>query len=762
MEEIPNKVAPSEGSPASWFRPGGFALLLAGLVLIDYSDVILGINSFYIRDFHLFGYPLAAWFRSSILTGEIPLWNPLNYCGLPFLAQWNTMVLYPPNWLTLLLPLSWSVSLLCVLHLYAGGLGMYFLAASWTRNFHAAAFAGVAYAFNGLMQNCLMWPNNIAALGCLPWVLLTVSSGWRKGGGWLSAAVLAGGLQMLSGAPEIILLTWLILLALFLVDLRVREVKRRTGRFILMVALIAAVSAAQLIPFFDLLSHSQKTGSGATVEWSISLHSWANFFIPLFENIGRHPTGVFHQASQNWTHSYYAGLTPWLLLVPAAVSGDRRRWIFLGILPVAYLMALGPASPVFSILSRLLPLEAIRYPVKFLTLTAVALPLIGAFGLRRVLSGRATRHLIVGSLLTAGAFVVANQLLSGSDMSPEALGFAKASLRGRLPFMVGSACVLGLIAGRRYLARQWACLILITIVWCDLRESQSMLAPSLPRAEIDRPIPGLKQFESARLGQGRIAATAQALYANLHLANTNVIGANQFTLFENVNLISGLSKLDGFYSLWLPWLTDAQQRLRTSPNSINPGFADFLGVRWLMAVDEQSGRRFEWHPRTDPMPFVTAGQKPFVVDPDFPPAYLGEPGFDPRSTVALSAIPEANARIDYVPEARIQNVRIQAHEIGFEVSTPRPTIAVISQADYHWWRATLNRVPAPILRANHAFQAVMIPAGEHQVTLRYTDQSFRLGVAISLLGLVSLGVWERRRRLRPADVCEPPPTDRSD
>ena len=114
-------------------RPLGFAELLALAVLFVHFPAFTG-ETFVLRDFGLFGYPLAHHVKQSLLAGEIPLWNPLNDCGLPFLAQWNTMVCYPPALLNLVLPLSWSVGLLALLHLYAGGLGMYALALRWTRH----------------------------------------------------------------------------------------------------------------------------------------------------------------------------------------------------------------------------------------------------------------------------------------------------------------------------------------------------------------------------------------------------------------------------------------------------------------------------------------------------------------------------------------------------------------------------------------------------------------------------------------------------
>jgi hypothetical protein len=96
---------------------------------------------------------------------EWPLWNPLNNCGQPFLAEWNTQVLYPPALLYVLLPLPWSLNVFCLLHLFLGGLGMFFLTRHWTQNSFGAAVAGVVFAFSGPALSSVLWPATIAGLG---------------------------------------------------------------------------------------------------------------------------------------------------------------------------------------------------------------------------------------------------------------------------------------------------------------------------------------------------------------------------------------------------------------------------------------------------------------------------------------------------------------------------------------------------------------------------------------------------------------------
>src|SRR5580693_6190838 len=133
-------VAASESGPsglarrADWFSPGRFAALLGLLVFATFPHVILGWQTFVIRDYGLFVHPLASFQRDCFWHGRFPFWNPYNNWGVPFLAQWNNMPLYPPVLLYLLLPLTWALCFFSLAHLWFAGLGMYWLAKRWTGN----------------------------------------------------------------------------------------------------------------------------------------------------------------------------------------------------------------------------------------------------------------------------------------------------------------------------------------------------------------------------------------------------------------------------------------------------------------------------------------------------------------------------------------------------------------------------------------------------------------------------------------------------
>ena len=168
----------------------------------------------------------------------------------------------------------------------------------WTGNDFAAAFAGVAFAFNGFTLNLLMWPSHIATFSWLPWVILAGEAAWREGGRKIFLAAIVGALQMLAGGPETILLTWLIASALWLQQfisggagkigapstvsassLKLPPLAEPVlgaplrlamlWRFPLVVVLVFALSAAQLLPFLDLVAHAQRESGYTDLRWSM-------------------------------------------------------------------------------------------------------------------------------------------------------------------------------------------------------------------------------------------------------------------------------------------------------------------------------------------------------------------------------------------------------------------------------------------------------------------------------------------------------------
>ena len=70
--------------------------------------------------------PNALWIQRSLREwGQIPLWSNTILSGYPFAANPLSGLHYPPGWIALLFPQPLGLNLVMLLHLVAGGVGMY-------------------------------------------------------------------------------------------------------------------------------------------------------------------------------------------------------------------------------------------------------------------------------------------------------------------------------------------------------------------------------------------------------------------------------------------------------------------------------------------------------------------------------------------------------------------------------------------------------------------------------------------------------------
>ena len=84
-----------------------------------------------------------------------------------------------------------------------------------------------------------------------------------------------------------------------------------------------------------------------------------------------------------------------------------------------------------------------------------------------------------------------------------------------------------------------------------------------------------------------------------------------------------------------------------------------------------------------------------------------------------------------------------------EVESAEPSLVVFAQTYYHDWQATVDGQPAPLLRANHAFQAVPSPGRAAWSAGEYQDRAFEIGAAISIVHVAGCLISLRLMRERP-------------
>jgi uncharacterized membrane protein YfhO len=67
-----------------------------------------------------------------------------------------------------------------------------------------------------------------------------------------------------------------------------------------------------------------------------------------------------------------------------------------------------------------------------------------------------------------------------------------------------------------------------------------------------------------------------------------------------------------------------------------------------------------------------------------------------------------------------------------------PAVLILADAFYPGWEATVDGLPAPLLRANLMFRGLALEPGRHEIVFSYRPAAWRLGVAVSLGALAVL------------------------
>lgn len=207
------------------------------------------------------------------------------------------------------------------------------------------------------------------------------------------------------------------------------------------------------------------------------------------------------------------------------------------------------------------------------------------------------------------------------------------------------------------------------------------------------------------------------------------------------------------------WMTDARTgAVRGRLPAISAH--SVLRVRYLSAQEgrvdsyfverSNKSRRYGWQL---PVYVTQAGlfdiPLPESIEPEFELVFHGgEPNQFPEIT-QIEVIPDT---LDLNDPIRIADWR--ANTVIVEVNgVPSPRLLVFTDAYYPGWRAFVDGQETPILRADGAFKAVLVPAGTHRIEFRFLSRTVFIGVMVSaaawIASLAAMGVLllaERRTR----------------
>lgn len=771
-----------------WHAP----LVLLALDLIVFGDLLLSGGTRLPSDFRgdLGGQFLGwrAFGFGELAHGRLPLWNPHLFCGAPFLAGFQSALLYPPNWIYCVLPLGWAVNVDVALHVWLGGLFTCAWAARRKLDPLACLLAGTVFMFGGphylhVSQGHLP---NLCTMIWVPLLLLAVDAlidGDARPARWVLLGSAAAAMELLAGHVQYVYYTALALpiYAALCLATRPRGTRARAVGLLAITALLAAgLSAIQWLPG---VAAGQEGVRGST-----PLEVARSFWLPPENLLTLVMPGLFGHATPAapyWGKWYLAettlfvGVPALALAVFAAVCGQRQHRRFaVPMIGLSLLVALGASTPLYDVLAHVVPgFGTFRGVSKFAFVALPFLAMLAAVGLDVLLRpgpqapGRRWPPRI---LLAAGALLIAfglvmlpsthggrapsawASLLSSVHWSAfgympdpsrptgEALYALAARTVGRSTLLCGVTAALTAAlwwaATREGPHRiRWAmCLAALSAI--ELLVFARAFRPTFEMAEAQRHVADYRAATASLQPDERVLAPNQSTV--LLAGGLDVWGDDPMVLARYARFVAsqqGLTVQDLFLGQAYRHVTPAWSLLR---------------LRLLL-----QGKQGHLEPRTldGPLPRALLVPKWEVLrDETAVLARLtGRQPFDPRAEVMLESeprFPAAPPAPQLAPSVAVGDPSTDAVEI--EAQTPVPAVLLITDSYAPEWRANAlegsDQAQYDVLPADGTLRAIPLAPGRHHLRLEYRPAAFTAGKWITVATLLAWFAVLLQSRRRPA------------
>jgi len=332
-----------------------------------------------------------------IAQGQLPLWNPYIFAGMPLLATVYPGALYPPNWLFAVLPPGAAMNAVVITTYHLALIGAYLYARRIGIGRLGALVSATAFAFGGYLVAHLGQTSHIAAAVWLPWILLAVEHlharrSWR----WVTLGAVFIALQCFAGVPQMTLYTAMVCGAYVIFSAMARVERGARLPFLAATAAMAVCGALlcfiQLLPLRELQPLGDRRGIGYEVFASFSLppqQALGLIFPWFFGGALLPPYRIKYWGAPGTAEMFgYAGLLTLLLAIAAVVKSPRSRliWFWAGAAIVALLLAFGAYLPfgIHKLLYHVPVYNLFRVSSRNLLIVNFALAVLAGLGLNRL------------------------------------------------------------------------------------------------------------------------------------------------------------------------------------------------------------------------------------------------------------------------------------------------------------------------------------------------------------------------------------------
>jgi len=358
--------------------------ILLFIILILHIDILIApLNSYFsgfdLKDLNYF-INIRQYTADCLLNGIFPLWTTKIFCGMPFFANSETAILYPLNFIFLLLPVSKAINISFILHFFILSFGVFLWIDNKLKDKFASSIVSLIAVFSSsfYLHACAGHLSNIITVAWFPYILYFYDKSFEDNSyKYIFPLTIIICLQVFAGHFQY---TYYCALISLLYALFFCRNKKTILTIFISYFFSLLLTTVQLLPSIEFyLEGARKTG--ALKSFSIdSLPIYlATLFFPKY-------TTMFHRYF--WETSNYFGLFNVLIVLITIFSFRKQTFIVKSVILslLIYLMSYSFFPQTFG---KIIPFfTAFRSPVKLILFINILLFPVLAFGIKQILDNK--------------------------------------------------------------------------------------------------------------------------------------------------------------------------------------------------------------------------------------------------------------------------------------------------------------------------------------------------------------------------------------
>ena len=685
----------------------------------------------------------------ALKNGEIALWNPYSFSGTTHLANYQSAVLFPLNFLFFILSFVNAWSVLVLLQPLLAGTFTYLFLRTIKVSREGSILGAVSFMFCGFITTWLEYTTLGYAILFLPLALFGVEKyKERRIPIYLALISLSVPLSFLSGHFQTSLYFLLFVTSYLLFDFFQTKNKRRFALLFLSVCFGLLLSMPQILPSIEAYSYSLRSELFQKIE-TIPFNYLPTFVAPdFFGNPVTRNAWLGHYAEWN----AYAGIIPFFLAIFVLIKRKKEIYFFAGAAVISLLLAFD--TPLLDLLVNLrIPVLSTAAASRIIVIFSFSVAILAAFGFdeisKQLKARKFSKELIVWAVLSLSIMVILWVIvLFGIGLNPDHKLIARNNMILPTLLFLSGAFVIGLsFLNKRLLALLG--IVLILLVSFDMLRFARKWVPFEPKILVHPKVaitdfyPKISSFERVH---GNFGAENTVYY---HLGG--VEGYDAIYIKRYGEFISAVDS-------GIPAPGPRSGVVFPKQGKYTAKALDLLGVRFVVhkVSDDGKGWSYPFHLFSDnkfeeifddgayrvfeikdhvPRVFLTSD---FIVETDDQKIIdtLFLESFDRTREIILEEDPKIAKAINKIGGAKI--IRYGLNNVSVETENDVPSLLFLSDVWYPGWKAKVNGKESKIYRADYTFRAVVVPAGEHKVEFIYSPNSFKYGIILAGFGFIGL------------------------